>query len=74
MLPKDATYYFTKASVSRALNEEEVQRLANQAGLYGNTYPSVKEAFQAAQASAQPNDFIFVGGSTFIVADLLSIE
>ena len=72
MLPKDATYYFTKASVSRALGEEEVQRLANEAGLYGKTYPSVKEAFEAAQASAHPDDFIFVGGSTFIVADLLA--
>ena len=72
MLPKDATYYFTKASVSRALGEEEVQRLANKAGLYGKTYPSVKEAFESAQASAHPDDFIFVGGSTFIVADLLA--
>ena len=73
MLPKDAIYYFTKASVSRALNENEVKRLAGEAGLEGNTYPSVKDAFEAAQASAYPDDFIFVGGSTFIVADLLSI-
>ena len=73
MLPKDAIYYFTKASVSRALNENEVKRLAGEAGLEGNTYPSVKNAFEAAQASAYPDDFIFVGGSTFIVADLLSI-
>ena len=73
MLPKDAIYYFTKASVSRALNENEVKRLAGEAGLEGNTYPSVKDAFEAAQTSAYPDDFIFVGGSTFIVADLLSI-
>ena len=73
MLPKDAIYYFTKASVSRALNENEVKRLAGEAGLEGNTYPSVKDAFEAAQASAHPDDFIFIGGSTFIVADLLSI-
>ena len=72
ILPKNATYYFTKASVSRALDEEEVQRLAGEAGLQGDTYPSVKEAFEAAQASAHPDDFIFVGGSTFIVADLLA--
>ena len=72
LLPKNATYYFTKASVSRALDENEVKRLANQVGLNGNTYPSVKEAFEKAKASAHPNDFIFVGGSTFIVADLLS--
>ena len=73
MLPKDAIYYFTKASVSRALNENEVKRLAGEAGLEGYTYPSVKDAFEAAQASAHPDDFIFVGGSTIIVADLLSI-
>ena len=72
LLPKNATYYFTKANVSRALDENEVKRLANQAGLNGNTYPSVKEAFEKAKASAHPHDFIFVGGSTFIVADLLS--
>ena len=71
MLPKEATYYFTKASVSRALSETEVQRLAGEAGLKGDTYPSVSEAVQAAKADAAPEDFIFVGGSTFIVADLL---
>ena len=73
MLPRNATYYFTKASVSRALNEREVQRLAKEvAGLEGNTYPNVKEAFEAANANAQKDDFIFVGGSTFVVADLLN--
>lgn len=74
MLPKHATYYFTKANVSRALNEKEVQSLAAKAGLYGNTYPTVKEAVKAAQMAATPEDFIFVGGSTFIVADLLKLE
>ena len=72
LLPKDATYYFTQASVSRALPAAEVQRLASQAGLSGETYLSVKEAYEAALASARPDDFVFVGGSTFIVADLLS--
>ena len=71
LLPKDATYYFTNASVSRALPATEVQKLAEQNGLSGNTYSSVKEAYEAALSSACPDDFIFVGGSTFIVADLL---
>ena len=71
MLPKEATYYFTKASVSRALSEEKVKELAQQAGLQGNTYPNVDEAVQAACSEAHPDDLIFVGGSTFIVADLL---
>ena len=73
MLPKEAIYYFTKASVNRALHENEVQRLANEAGLEGNTYPNVEEALKAALGAAHPDDFVFVGGSTFIVADLLSI-
>ena len=72
LLPKDAIYYFTQASVSRALPATEVKHLAEQAGLSGQTYHSVKEAYQAALASAHPDDFVFVGGSTFIVADLLS--
>ncbi|MBO7232865.1 MAG: bifunctional folylpolyglutamate synthase/dihydrofolate synthase, partial [Bacteroidales bacterium] len=72
LLPKDATYYFTQASVSRALPASEVQKLAKQADLSGETYGSVKEAYEAALASACPDDFVFVGGSTFIVADLLS--
>ena len=72
MLPKEATYYFTKASVNRALSEKEIQNLAGKAGLHGKTYPSVKEAVEAAKNNAHAEDFIFIGGSTFIVADLLS--
>ena len=71
LLPKDATYYFTKASVSRALAETEVQRLAKEAGLSGEAYPDVDSAVKAAFANAEAEDFIFIGGSTFIVADLL---
>lgn len=72
MLPTHANYYFTRASVNRALPEEQLQQLAAQAGLHGNTYPTVEQAYQAARQAATPDDFIFVGGSTFIVADLLS--
>lgn len=71
LLPQNATYYFTKASVNRALPEDEVQRLASQSGLQGQAYPDVASAVQAANEAATPEDFIFVGGSTFIVADLL---
>lgn len=49
ILPKDATYYFTKASVKRALPENELQELAQKAGLKGNAYPTVVEAVQAAK-------------------------
>lgn len=73
MLPQQATYYFTRAQVKRALPEQQLQELAVQAGLEGTCYPNVAEAVRAARAQAHPDDFIFVGGSTFIVADLLSM-
>lgn len=72
LLPKEATYYFTKASVKRALAEEELARLAAAEGLQGTCYPDVPAAVQAAQEKSLPEDFIFVGGSSFIVADLLA--
>ncbi len=72
MMPKEATYYFTRASVKRALGEGELQTLATPFGLKGETYESVSKATQAALENAKENDFIFVGGSSFIVADLLA--
>ena len=72
LLPKDATYYFTKASVKRALPAEELCKLATQNGLQGSCYPDVPAAVTAAQEKSHPEDFIFVGGSSFIVADLLA--
>ena len=72
LLPRNATYYFTRASVKRALPEQELAALARQAGLAGNCYPDVPAAVRAAQKESLPEDFIFVGGSNFIVADLLA--
>ncbi|WP_274950483.1 bifunctional folylpolyglutamate synthase/dihydrofolate synthase [Bacteroides cutis] len=72
LLPRDATYYFTKASVKRALPENELYKLASYVGLQGDCYPDVPSAVQAAQEKSLPEDFIFVGGSSFIVADLLA--
>ena len=72
MLPKHACYYFTQASTHRAIPAERVAELASHHQLNGNTYPTVAQAFQAAVADAQPDDFIFVGGSSYVVADLLS--
>lgn len=74
LMPKDAKYYFTKASVKRAMNETELVKLANQAGLFGDCYCDVQSAFKAAKANANVNDMIFIGGSSFIVADLLKIH
>ena len=72
LLPQEAEYYFTKASVRRALPESELAQLASEAGLQGNCYPDVPSAVRAAQEKSLPEDFIFVGGSSFIVADLLA--
>ena len=74
MLPKKATYYFTQASIKRAMPAEELQKKASEFGLHGNHYPDVRTALQAATDESSPNDFIFVGGSCFIVADLLATE
>lgn len=72
LLPEDAIYYFTQAGVKRALPANELQKLAESAGLKGNCYPDVPSAVRAAQEKSLPEDFIFVGGSSFIVADLLA--
>lgn len=73
MLPQKATYYFTQASVKRALPAEEIKNIGNSHGLKGKAYPNVEEALTAAKQNANENDLIFIGGSTFIVADLIVI-
>jgi dihydrofolate synthase/folylpolyglutamate synthase len=70
-LPKHAKYYFTKGSSKRALPETALKAFGDQLGLEGRSYPTVVEAFKAAMDDAQSNDFIFVGGSNYVVADFL---
>lgn len=72
LLPKDAYYYFTQASVKRALPAEEMAQKAYAANLQGGYYDNVQTALEAAKAKADKDDLIFVGGSSFIVADLLT--
>ena len=74
LMPADAKYYFTCAGVKRAMPAEDFAALAREAGLKGTTYGSVHEAFEAASNAAKPEDIIFVGGSTFVVADFLKKE
>ncbi|MDZ7635736.1 MAG: folylpolyglutamate synthase/dihydrofolate synthase family protein [Bacteroidales bacterium] len=71
LFPEDARYYFTKASVPRALDETLLMAEAGKYGLSGAAYPSVAVALEAARSAAGPQDMIFVGGSTFVVADVL---
>ena len=71
LLPKTATYYFCKANIPRALPEKELFDLAKQHDLKGKKFPTVSEALTEAKKQAKPTDLIFVGGSTFTVADAL---
>ena len=71
LLPKDAIYYFTKANTPRAMSEQSLLVFGQQMGLAGNSYPSVGEAYSAATKAAGGGDFIFIGGSNYVVADFL---
>lgn len=72
LLPRDAAYYFTQASVRRALPAADLLREAKACGLAGAAYPTVASAYTQALADADADDFLFVGGSSFVVADLLA--
>lgn len=72
MLPGHATYYFTRPSVERALPKEILMEKAGNSGLKGKWYATVEEAYRQATADASATDMIYVGGSTFIVADFLT--
>jgi dihydrofolate synthase / folylpolyglutamate synthase len=74
LLPPEATYYFCRSSVLRSMNEDVLTLAAREYGLKGSAFPNVKEAFRAAQEDAGPDDMIFTGGSTFVVADLLLLK
>lgn len=71
ILPPDALYYFCKASIPRAMNETVLARKAQAVGLQGKCFPTVAEAYAAARRSALPEDMIYIGGSTFVVAEVL---
>lgn len=74
LLPPDGIYYFTQPAIHRAIPHEEFASLAMAAGLQGKSYPTVAEAVRAAIRDSGRNDFIFVGGSSFVVADLLASD
>lgn len=71
LMPRDAVFYFTQPSCHRALPVEKVVEAAACQGLEGRSFPTVAEAYAAALEEAAPSDFIFVGGSSYVVADLL---
>ena len=71
LLPADACYYFCKADIPRGLDAEILAKQARSLGLMGNSYPSVKLAFETAQIAAGINDLVFIGGSAFVVAEVV---
>jgi len=71
MLPKHATYYFCRPDIPRGLDAEILQQKAETFSLHGEIYVSVKAALNAAQSHADKNDLVFVGGSTFVVAEIV---
>lgn len=71
MLPTDAYYIFTQAQIPRALAVEELYTLAQSIGLKGEMKKDVKEAFELAKSLAKSDDIIFVGGSTFVAAEVI---
>jgi len=71
LLPADATCYFCKADIPRGMDAGILLEKALRIGLKGKAYGSVREAFDAARAEAGPGDLVFVGGSTFVVAEVL---
>lgn len=71
MLPKNATYYFCKANIPRGMDVEELKIKAVASGLKGKSYSSVQDALAAAKKQAGQNDLVFVGGSTFTVAEVV---
>ncbi len=71
LLPKKAYYYFTKANIPRALNETLLYEKAKVKKLKGKVFKTVQDAFNAAKLTAKDNDMIFIGGSTFVVAEIV---
>ena len=71
LLPKHATYYFCKPDIPRGMDVEELKEHAFKAGLRGEHYSSVNQALHSATNNAKANDLVFVGGSTFVVAEVI---
>lgn len=71
LLPKEARYYFCAAPIFRSLPSTELKILANHYDLHGKAYNTVSEALESAKSHASDNDLIFIGGSTFVVAEII---
>jgi dihydrofolate synthase/folylpolyglutamate synthase len=70
LFPTTAIYYFCKPNIPRGLDAKTLQEEAQKYHLHGNIFTSVSEAYESAKNNATNDDFIFIGGSTFVVAEL----
>ncbi len=71
LFPKEAMYYFCQPNIPRALDKDILKSKFNEFGLIGQSYASVKQAVKEAKKKANFNDFIYIGGSTFVVAEIV---
>jgi dihydrofolate synthase/folylpolyglutamate synthase len=71
LLPKDAIYYFTKSSTKRAISENILSLYGQQLGLQGKSFSNVVNAYNSIKDAAEDDDFVFIGGSSYVVADFL---
>ena len=71
LFPKNAIYYFCKPNMPRGLDTKILERKSREFGLTGKVYNSVSEAYISAKENSAINDFIYIGGSTFVVAEIL---
>lgn len=71
MFPAEAVYYFCRPNIPRGLDADELQVKAAKIGLTGNVYDTVKQAYETALNTAEKDDLVFVGGSTFVVAEII---
>ena len=71
LLPKEATYYFTKSNNKRAISESILKLYAQELELKGDSFPNVPAAYEAAIKVAQNDDVVFIGGSSYVVAEFL---
>lgn len=71
IFPKNATYYFAKANIPRGLDAKSLQETASLSGLHGKAYASVRKALAAAKSVASDQDLIYIGGSIFVVAEVI---
>lgn len=71
LFPKNAIYYFCRPNIPRGLDAEILRQKSSEFGLMGNSYISVSAAYEEAKKNAQEKDFVYIGGSTFVVAEVL---